>query len=116
MTARLGKAWGRRVGYRLIALALLSLPLSPRAADYLDSIQIEAQKLDGEASAEAPAAASDSPRVEFEHQLEQRYGGTYLFYKKLPGKSQEEVFLEYQAGASIEDVRNTIMNRFLHNR
>jgi hypothetical protein len=116
MTARLEKPWCRRVGYRVIPFALLFLPLSLRGADYLDSIQVEAQKLDGEAGVEAPAAVSDGPRVDFEHQLEQRYGGTYLFYKKLPEKSQEEVFLEYRAGASIEGVRKTIMNRFLHNR
>jgi hypothetical protein len=116
MTARLEKPWCRRVGYRVIPFALLFLPLSLRGADYLDSIQVEAQKLDGEAGVEAPAAVSDGPRVDFEHQLEQRYGGTYLFYKKLPEKSQEEVFLEYRAGASIEGVRTTIMNRFLHNR
>lgn len=41
---------------------------------------------------------------------------SYLFYTKLPVQSQEEVFLEYRDGAPIEEVRKTIMNRFLHSR
>jgi len=58
--------------------------------------------------------SSDEERVKFEDELEASYRGTYLFYKKLPAESQEEVFRERQQGASIEDIRKTIMSRYLH--
>ena len=86
---------------------------------YLDAIQVEAQKLDESAAQPSQPDAGDadaSPQGAFEQELETRYRGSYLFYKKLPAKSQEEVFLEYSGGASIDEVRKTIMNRFLHSR
>jgi hypothetical protein len=50
----------------------------------------------------------------FEEDLKTRHKGSYTFYQKLPRRSREEVFLEYRGGASIDEIRQTIMDRFLH--
>lgn len=89
---------------------------------YLDAISIEAEKLGGAPAgdqvtgSQLAVAVEDDRMITFEQDLEARYKGTYLFYKKLPIRSQEEVFFEHRQGASIEDVRKTIMNRYLHSR
>jgi hypothetical protein len=49
-----------------------------------------------------------------ESQLKEQYRGSYLFLKKLPRQSQEEIFSDYQNGASINDIRKKIMKIFLH--
>ena len=108
-----------RFRWVVVVVLLLSLPLVAGGETYLDAIQTEAAKLGG-GDTEEPAApaepAGDDPQAAFERELEERYRGSYLFYKKLPAKSQEEVFNEYEGGASIEDVRKQIMSRFLHSR
>jgi hypothetical protein len=116
VTAQRDRAKACAAARRLAPLVLILLSPLLRADDaYLDAIRTEADKLDA-ASVVAPARAAAEPAAGFEQELQARYRGTYLFYKKLPPKSQEEVLLEYQQGASIEDVRKTIMNRFLHSR
>lgn len=102
---------------------LLMLPaVAYPEESYLDAISIEAEKLGGapagdQVTASQEADSADDERlITFEQDLEARYRGTYLFYKRLPIGSQEEVFVEHQQGASIEDVRTTIMNRYLHSR
>jgi hypothetical protein len=116
-------ALDRRLLSLLVPTCLLAAPTAAHADDtYLDSIQLEADKLEGSPGAgEEPnrlgsTDKSDDALAEFERELESRYKGTYLFYKKLPGKSRREVFKEHQQGASIEEARETIMNRFLHTR
>jgi hypothetical protein len=98
------------------------LPMVVTAAggdDYLDMIDSEAQKIE---SAESPEETGDEDSDvvvsaadvgSFEKELETQYRGSYLFYKKLSPRGQEEIFLEYQKGASIGDIRKKIMNRFL---
>ena len=109
----------RRFRWVAGVVVFLSLPLVASGETYLDAIQTEAAKLDGgdtEEPASPAESPSDDPQAAFERELEERYRGSYLFYKKLPAKSQEEVFNEYEGGASIEDVRKKIMSRFLHSR
>ncbi len=67
---------------------------------------------------QSPVKASPTlgSRRAFEQELKQLYEGTYLFYEKLPERSREEVFIEYNQGASLEKVRETIIDRFLHSR
>jgi len=118
----------RAVSPKWLALTLLSLALiEPATAlagnDYLQAIAEEANKVGA-----APQAASGSPTTTggtqttstpmqaFEKQLEDRFAGTYLFYKRLPPEAREEIFRQYEGGAPIEDVRRTIMSRFLHTR
>ena len=110
-------------GWRWLGLfGCLMVPLAVVAADdddYLKQIQSEAVKVEdagGGAPGSADAAASEADIEAFEQELESRYRGSYLCYKKLPRPGQEEVFLEYQKGASIDSIRNKIMNRFLHGK
>jgi hypothetical protein len=114
---------GRQLAGPALLTCLLIFPIAGHPEDtYLDAISVEVEKLDGGTpgggdSAESRSAANaDDPLAKFEQELETRYRGTYLFYKKLPTKSQEEVFHEYQEGAPIEEARKTIMNRYLHSR
>jgi hypothetical protein len=107
----------------LVSGCLLIVPTAGHSQkSYLDAIQLEAEKLDQPVTAKADEAESgsatavDEQVMEFEQELETRFKGSYLFYKKLPARSQEEVFLEHQQGASVEDVRKTILNRYLHSR
>ncbi|MCG8037820.1 MAG: hypothetical protein JAZ19_12385, partial [Candidatus Thiodiazotropha taylori] len=53
-------------------------------------------------------------QVAFEEDLKSRYLGSYTFYKKLPRRAREEVYEEYKGGASIDEIRQKIMNRFLN--
>ena len=112
---------------RMLALAVpASLLIFPTTGhpqkSYLDAIQLEAEKLDQPAPTareeqDTGSDTMDNAEVrEFEQELEAQFRGSFLFYKKLPPRSQEEVFLEHQQGASIEDVRKTILNRYLHSR
>ncbi len=104
----------------LVPIVASLLPSIGQAQSYLDAIELEVRKLDGDAAEESatrtPKTGEGQAREDFERELEARYRGSYLFYKKLPSKSQEEVYQEYVAGASIDAVRKTIMNRFLHSR
>jgi len=107
---------------RLGLLVCLMVPMVVAAAggeDYLDMIDSEAQKIEtpagsedaDEAAAEVVVSAADIET--FEQEMKAQYRGSYLFYKKLSRPDQEEIFLEYQKGASIEDIRKKIMDRFL---
>jgi hypothetical protein len=91
------------------------------AADeaYLDAVAAEATKVEaGPATAgtgAAPAAASDAQGA-FEQELDQRFHGTYLFYKRLPPQSREELAKQYEGGSSMEEIRQAVMSRFLNKR
>jgi len=50
----------------------------------------------------------------FEALLRRQYVGTHSVYRRLPERSRDEVFLDYSAGASIETLRDKIIDRFLH--
>lgn len=50
----------------------------------------------------------------FEQQLSDNYTGSAVFYRKLSQRSQEEVYGQYQDGASMPELRSKIMKRFLN--
>lgn len=50
----------------------------------------------------------------FETLLRQEHVGTYSFYRKLPGRGREEVFVDYRNGASMEALREKVVNRYLN--
>jgi hypothetical protein len=119
------KARSRTVGLSFVSLLvpaclLLVSPILHSEDAYLDALRLEEERLNDKESADRDevksesVASSDDQRAKFENELEASYRGTFLFYKKLPAKSQEEVFRERQQGASIDEVRKTIMNRYLH--
>lgn len=84
--------------------------------DYLSALQQEAGKVDkpvaGVASAEV--AGDRLSRESFENELKEKYAGSAVFYSKLGPGSQEEIYQEYQSGATISELRKKIMDRFLH--
>lgn len=85
------------------------------ADDYLDALKGEAGKIDaGPAAASASQDSEAPPPLDFERELDRRYHGTYLFYKQLPGRSREEILQAHANGASMEEIRKKIMDRFLH--
>ena len=53
-------------------------------------------------------------RERFETQLRQQHVGTYSFYRRLPERSREEIFVDYANGASMEALREKIVDRYLH--
>jgi hypothetical protein len=110
---------GRAPPILLLAICTLILPTTGYAEkSYVDAVQLESEKLEdagtSDEQSDAPQTATDDSVEKFEQELEARYRGTYLFYTKLPARSREEVFLEHKQGASIEEVRATIMSRYLH--
>ena len=112
----------------LLSLLLASAPVLS-ADDYLSELdaevkKVEARKIDGEtgtstieAPAEIPLEATDqrpgASRDAFESLLKQKYLGTFGFYKKLPERSRQEIFAEYQSGAPMSEVRKKIIDRLL---
>ncbi|MES9852595.1 MAG: hypothetical protein ABW170_12285 [Candidatus Thiodiazotropha sp. L084R] len=116
----------RRVCLRqpIIALCLFGSLAQVSIADddaYLSEISIEAQKVDSELPTKEEATLNseagsdeDTARQAFEEDLKSRYMGSYTFYQKLPRRAREEVFEEYIGGASIDEIRKKIMNRFLN--
>lgn len=105
---------------------LVSLYVAPVQAvedDYLSAISIEAKKVEsdtlsgvGGTSASGSAGGGlqqDAGRSAFEADLKARYRGSYTFYNKLPLTSRDEIYQHYRDGASISDIREKIMGRFL---
>lgn len=76
------------------------------------AITEESGKPSGGSTAESPPPAPS--REQFELLLRRRHVGTYSFYRRLPERSREEVFLDYGEGASMEALRNKIVDRYLH--
>ncbi len=86
---------------------------------FLSAIAEEAKKVEqradvGGQSEQAPLAEGGPTQEEFEANLKSRYLGSFTFYRKLPGRSQEEIYLDYKSGVPIGDIRKKIMDRFLH--
>jgi hypothetical protein len=104
---------------------LVSLYLSPAQAvddDYLSEISIEAKKVESDSLSGVGGSSGskgmegiekDGARSAFEADLKARYRGSYTFYNKLPLTSRDEIYQHYREGASISDIREKIMERFL---
>ncbi|MGB5451066.1 MAG: hypothetical protein WBM71_06940 [Sedimenticolaceae bacterium] len=96
------------------------------AADdpYLRMLEAEVTKVEGvstdtKGDGAAPAAgtggsASLASREHFEAMLRETHVGTYSFYRRLPERSREEIFIDYGNGASTAALRDKIVDRFLH--
>lgn len=112
---------------RVSACCLLAFGFSPvstltaaEAEDYLSAITAEANKVEpGAESGTSVAAPGGNSGVDeslnrFESDLKVRYRGSYTFYRKLPKRSRDEIFQGYIDGASIDEIRKKIMDRFLN--
>jgi hypothetical protein len=100
---------------RFFCLLCLFFSLPLYAADdaaYLNLINQEAMRQSAGYGVGGSAENRDFDAME--SQLKEQYRGSYLFLKKLPRQSQEEIFSDYQNGASIDDIRKKIMKIFLH--
>ena len=112
----------RIFGQLTVAMVLLAVSALCAVAEedpYLSAISQEAEKVETPSSpapteAGGPAAQDGLNLQSFEEDLKARYKGSYTFYQKLPRRSREEVFQEYRDGASIDEIRKKIMDRFLN--
>ncbi len=85
---------------------------------YLDMIEAETEKIagplptvvDGEAGAESE---EDAGFQEFLAYLKEESLGSYTFFEKLTPAQRSEVFERHKQGASLEQIREIIMERFL---
>ncbi len=117
-----GRPSGRRLA-RLFVLALAGACGQPGAAGdpYLEMLDREVAKVEvaptdnspGAVGAE-PVAQSGDSREQFEARLRSEHVGTYSFYRRLPERSREEMFLEYRSGVPMTGLREKIVQRFLN--
>lgn len=66
------------------------------------------------ASAANPGVNVPAAQADFERLLEERDFGTFKIYQRLSAESRDEVFQSYGQGASIEQVKASVLKAFLH--
>ena len=126
-TLRCRKSFAQQMLVCMLLVLLLSIaPVFAADDPYLEMLDQEATKVEGPSSdtgdnGNAISGAGGNPqpmalpsRQRFEQLLRQQNVGTYSFYRKLPERSREEIFLDYSKGASMEALREKIVNRYLH--
>ncbi len=118
--ALIPRCFGRALGAILLLLVCVTGTCAAED-DYLSTLSREAEKVEADVQPTVtetgePAAPTESGLnlQAFEEDLKARYKGSYTFYQKLPKRTREEVFLEYRDGASMDEIRKKIMDRFLH--
>jgi hypothetical protein len=108
---------------------LLMLGAPALLADYLSDLdaevkKVEARQIDGESGTSTVAAPAElsaddgepregTTRDAFEALLKENYLGTFGFYKKLPERSRQEIYIDYRDGAAMSEVRKKIIDRLL---
>ena len=113
--------------YPVAVFCLCLAPLCGADDSYLELIDEEVSKVEGvsvdkpgdegetsRAAAPTPAAQSVPLREDFEAMLRREHVGTFSFYRRLPERSREEIFVDYSNGASMEALRSKIIDRYLH--
>jgi len=107
----------------------LSLVSGTFADDYLDSLEVESNKVESHSFEESKAGEqSDSfseenalggsldnveLRKEFESHLSENNKGSFILFKKLPERSRQEVYDEFANGATMQEIRRLIVDRIL---
>ncbi|MEJ2618718.1 MAG: hypothetical protein P8163_00370 [Candidatus Thiodiazotropha sp.] len=123
LTTGFGKMTCVSLRYPTLVLYMIGLLTQSAAAeedDYISQISAEAKKIDaglstpGQQQNQDGSTDKSAAQMAFEEDLKSRYMGSYTFYRKLPQRAREEVYEEYQGGASIDEIRQKIMNRFLN--
>jgi hypothetical protein len=122
--ARMGVERCRNVGSSVLLLLVAGVSFGDDS--YLRQLDAEVTKIDAPrhdadrrdaAALAAPAgrdAAASVSREAFEVLLREKHVGTYSFYRRLPERSREEIFLDYSNGASMAVLRDKVVDRFLH--
>ena len=93
------------------------LELIDEEVSKVDSVSVDKAVDEGQTpSAEAKASGTQSVplRKDFEALLRREHVGTFSFYRRLPERSREEIFVDYSNGASMEALRGKIIDRYLH--
>ena len=121
------RSWSLPGIYPVAVVCLCLAPLCGADDRYLELVDEEVSKVgsvsvdkpvdEGETSraeAEAPQARPVPLRKDFEALLRREHVGTFSFYRRLPERSREEIFVDYSNGASIEALRGKIVDRYLH--
>lgn len=109
----------------MTAVMLFGLVFSPASqADYLSDLEAEAQKQEGsngaveEVSNFKPDSLTDNSlhkglnRKGFEENLKHSSLGSYHVFTKLNSTSQEQVYMAYQGGGSIDELRTLIKDLY----
>lgn len=115
-----------RVGFTVLAFVC---PVVAAAVEdpYLELLDKEVTKVDsvstdttedtggGPSGVRSDGGSRPVPsREQFESLLRRDHVGTYSFYRRLPERSREEIFVDYGNGASMEALRGKIVDRYLH--
>jgi hypothetical protein len=107
---RFGKI-GKAVGVLVAATAVqLSAVTVVRADALAEMLEAEASKIDS--GGRNDGSITEQQQLVFEREL-QVYRGTYEIYRRLPERSRDEVLEAYVAGASMERLRDMIVDRNL---
>jgi len=121
---RSGRMPVTRLACRFSAVVLCLLVAALHAADdpYLELLNEEATKVEARSTdkgsdggeSQADGQRPSASRERFEALLEDQHVGTFSFYRKLPERSRQEIFLDYRNGASMDALREKIVDRYLH--
>ena len=120
---RRARMTGRRRAVCLAVLLVGSAPVAATDDDYLRLLDEEVSKVDGAAGVADVAAPGNvdgaggrapGTRQQFEDTLRDQHVGTYSFYRRLPERSRQEIFLDFQAGMPMDQLRDKVVERFLH--
>ena len=109
----------------MTAVMFYGLVLAPAShADYLSDLEAEAQKQESkngaveEASNYKPGSLTDNSlhkglnRKGFEENLRHSSLGSYHVFTKLNSTSQEQVYMAYQGGDSLDELRTLIKDLY----
>ena len=109
----------KSIFFSLFFVSFISLPVTGYAADedgYLSEISAEVEKIDVENESldeESDSRQNPGDKADFEKLLEERYHGSFVFYNKLPTRTQLEIFEDYRRGAEIPKLREKIIDRYI---
>lgn len=108
-----------------LAFTLASGAVNAASDPYLESLEREVAKVEvaptdnpdaarAGAAPRDPAAGAALTREQFEDLLSSEHVGTYSFYRRLPERSRQEIYLEYRSGVPVGGLREKIVQRFLN--
>jgi len=117
-----GRTWRRRTAVGLLGLLVSGgvcaddayLRMLDEEVTKVESVPTDNGDIDGIDVAVAGGAPTSASREGFESLLREQHVGTYSFYRRLPERSRQEVFKDYSDGASMDVLRDKIVDRFLH--
>lgn len=103
----------------LLLVLLSKVAFAAGDEDFLSAITDEVDKVDAVTEYLADEQGSTDSKEylgkkqDFEKLLEERYHGSFIFYKKLPERTQLEIYEDYRRGAEIPKLREKIIDRYI---